>query len=89
MNAKEVWKLNEEDFKKIQDLYEKKLSLENLVKIIDADNQNLYDKLIADYGKTINQFNLWWNTMSIKNNWEGKDWWLDFETKKIMTNVSE
>ena len=56
MKAKEVYKLNDDEFKEIEDLFEKKIALENLTKIIDADNQKLYDKLIKDYGKTIHQF---------------------------------
>lgn len=87
MNIKEVWQLNDDEFKEIEDLFEKKIALENLTKIIDADNQKLYDKLIKDYGKTIHQFDLWWDNMAKKYRWEGKNWWLDFETKKIMTNA--
>lgn len=86
MNTKEVWQLNDEEFKEIEDLFEKKVALENLTKIVDADNQNLYDKFIKDYGKTVHQFDSWWDKMARKYEWEGKNWWLDFETKKIMTN---
>ena len=83
---REVWELNEAEFKEIEDLFEKKIALENLTKIIDTNNQELYDKLIKDYGKTVHQFDSWWNEMSRKYHWEGSNWWLDFETKKIMTN---
>ncbi len=86
MNVKEIWKLNDEEFKEIEDLFEKKIALENLTKIVDADNEKLYDKLIKDYGNTVHRFNSWWNIMGKKYNWEGKNWWLDFETKKIMAN---
>lgn len=86
MNAREVWQLNDDEFKEIEDLFEKKIALENLTKIIDADNQKLYDKLIKDYGKTVHDFDSWWDKMSRKYDWEGGNLWLDFETKKIMTN---
>ena len=43
-------------------------------------------KLIKDYGKTIHQFNDWWNTMSKKYNWTGMNWWVDFETRQVLTN---
>ena len=86
MGMKEVWQLNDDEFKEIEDLFEKKIALENLTKIIDADNQKLYDKLIKDYGKAVHQFDFWWEKMSKKYDWEEKNWWLDFETKKIMAN---
>lgn len=86
MNTKEVWQLNDEEFKEIEDLFEKKIALENLTKIVDAKNQELYDKLIKDYGRTVHLFNTWWDKMSKKHDWEGRNWWLDFDTKKIMTN---
>jgi CXXX repeat modification system protein len=86
MDMKEVWQLNDDEFKEIEDLFEKKIALENLTKIIDADNQKLYDKLIKDYGKAVHQFDFWWEKMSKKYDWKGKNWWLDFETKKIMAN---
>ncbi|CAK7010969.1 CXXX repeat peptide modification system protein [Tissierella sp.] len=86
MNTKEVWQLNDDEFKEIEDLFEKKIALENLIKIVDADSQKLYDKLINDYGKTVHHFDSWWNEMSKKYDWEGKNWWLDFKTKKIMMN---
>lgn len=86
MGIKEVWKLNNQEFQEIEDLFEKKIALENLTKIIDGDNQKLYDKLIKDYGKTVRQFDSWWDNMAKKYDWEGSGWWLDFETKKIMAN---
>lgn len=89
MNAKEVWKLNDEEFKEIEDLFEKKIALENLTRIVDADNKKLYDKLIKDYGKTVHQFNAWWDNMAKRYKWDGRNWWLDFETRKIMTNMIE
>lgn len=86
INTKEVWQLNDNEFREIEDLFEKKLALENLTKIVSTDNQMLYDKLIKDYGKTIHLFNDWWSRMSQKYRWEGQNWWLDFDTKKIMSN---
>ncbi|WP_374041660.1 CXXX repeat peptide modification system protein [Tissierella carlieri] len=65
-----MWKLNGEEFKEIEDLFEKKIALKNLTKIVDADNQKLYDKLIKYYGKTVHQFNFWWDNMVKKYNWE-------------------
>ena len=87
MNTKEVCQLSDNEFKEIEDLFEKKLALENLAKIIKADNQSLYDKLISDYGSTVHKFNTWWETMGKKYNFIEKNLWVDFDTKKIMANI--
>ncbi len=85
MNDKVVWKLSEEDFNNIQDLFEKKLALENLTKIIDVKDSELYEKLVEDYGKTLYEFNNWWNIMSQRYNWEGSNWWVNFDTKEVIS----
>ncbi|MDO4799909.1 MAG: CXXX repeat peptide modification system protein [Bacillota bacterium] len=81
-----VWKLTEEEYIEIESLFERKIALENLAKIVDSENTALYEKMIADYGRTLRQFNEWWKIMSQKYSWSGKNWWLDFETKEIKTN---
>lgn len=80
----EVWKLSEEEYREIEDLFEKKVALENLAKILDPDNERLYEKLIKDYGRAVRQFENWWTEMGKKHQWKGSEWWLDFETKTIM-----
>ena len=75
-----------EDKEEIQNLFEKKLALENLVKIIDADNQKIYDKLVTDYGRTLRQFQAWWMINSQKYKWEGQNWSIDFETSEVISN---
>jgi CXXX repeat modification system protein len=85
MSRKVVWKLSEEDFEDIQDLYEKKLALENLTKIIDVKDSELYGKLVKDYGTTLHKFNNWWNLTSEKYKWEGRNWWVNFDTKEIIS----
>lgn len=83
--AREVWQLNDEDYKEIEDLFEKKIALENLSKIIDPSNNDLYEKMIKDYGSTVRTFDNWWNIMKEKHQWTAINMWLDFQTKKIMT----
>jgi len=84
--SRTVWTLSDADRKEIQDLYEKKLALENLTKIIDADNQKLYDKLVSDYGNTIRLFQEWWQTTSQKYEWEGQNWSIDFNKSEVILN---
>lgn len=84
MNEHAIWTLSEEDFEEITNLYEKKLALENLAKILGSTNQELYNKVIADYGKTMREFSDWWRTNSMKYNWEGNNWRVDFINKQIM-----
>lgn len=84
MADKAVWDLSEQDFKEIEDLYEKKLALENLAKIIKGDNPELYDRLIVDYGKVARLFSQWWVDKSQKYNWPGESWWVDFDTRQVM-----
>lgn len=70
----------------IKDLFEKNIALENLAKIVDADNQKLYNKLIKDYSKAVHHLESRWNKISRKYDWEGENWWLGFEARKTITN---
>lgn len=84
---KVIWTLNESDAEKILTLYEKKTALENLVKIVDASNEDMYKKLTVDYNEVIRLFNKWWRDMSSKYNWErseGGNWSIDFSTKEVI-----
>ena len=85
MNGRVIWKLSEEDLDDIQDLFEKKMALENLTKIIDAKDSELYEKLVKDYGKTLHEYNNWWEVTSKKYNWEGSNWWINFETREVIS----
>lgn len=88
MNVKEICQLNDDECKEIEDLYEKKIALENLTKIIDLSNPAIYEKMTTEYGSTIHKFNSWWNKMSKKYDFTGENFWVDFENKKIMLNVN-
>lgn len=64
---KSVCILSKDDCENIRVIYEKKLALENLSKIIfPQQNPDMYDRLIADYGKIIHDFDDWWK-MTYKN----------------------
>lgn len=84
--SKVIWTLSDDDKKEIQNIFEKKLALENLVKIIDANNQEMYDKLISDYRRTLCQFQDWWTRNSQKYKWEGQNWSINFDTSEVISN---
>ena len=69
----------------IQSLFERRNGLIELAKIIDNNNE-LYEKLVADMGATSTKFQQWWNNMSTKYQWESAEngnWEIDFETCDI------
>ena len=60
--------------------------LNELAKILTADNTELYERLIKDLGETSIKFQKWWNQMSEKYQWEsidGGNWEIDFDTCEI------
>lgn len=84
MPKKVICTLSEKEFEVIEDLFEKKVALENLTKIIDAENTALYDKLVSDYGKVTRKYNDWWGNLQQQFQWNGKTWWLNFDTHEVL-----
>ncbi len=84
MERKIIWKLTDEECKEIQDLFEKKTAYENLMKIVDVDNEKIYQKLMSEYTKNLSDFNNWWKHYSQKYKWEGQGWFIDFENKQVL-----
>lgn len=75
-----------EEKNEILSLFERKNGLNELVKILPADNSELYERLVLDMGQTTTKFQQWWDTMSQKYNWEsmaGSNWEIDFDTCDI------
>lgn len=87
MSSKVVCKLSEEELNEIQDLFEKKIALENLIKIVDLKDSVIYEKLVKDYGKSLREFQQWWDTKSAQYQWEGTNWWVDFSKSEVLTNI--
>ncbi len=84
-----VGKVTEEEKKEIQSLFERKNGLNELAKILTADNEALYEKLIKDIGETSSKFQEWWDRMSKQYNWERAEnghWEIDFSTNEIFLN---
>lgn len=76
----------EEERDEIRRLFERRNGLNELAKILSADNTDLYEKLIADMGETYIQFQKWWNESATKYHWQGADnghWEIDFNSCEI------
>lgn len=84
-----VGKVTEEEKKEIQYLFERKNGLAELAKILNADNTELYEKLVKDMGETNTKFQKWWDEMSTKYQWRGTatgNWQINFDTCEIFLN---
>lgn len=76
----------------IQALFERRNGLNELSKILTPDNVELYERLVADMGKTGTRFQQWWDTMSRQYGWESAPdghWEINFDTCEIFLNTPE
>lgn len=83
---KVVGQVSELEKREIQILFERRNGLNELAKILTADNTELYERLIKDLGETSIKFQKWWNQMSEKYQWEsidGGNWEIDFDTCEV------
>lgn len=92
MNTKKVvGQVTTEEKNEIQTLFERRNGLNELAKIITADNTELYERLVKDMGETGTNFHNWWDRMSQKYQWESSEngnWEINFDTCEI-TLVTE
>ena len=75
-----------EEKNEIRQLFERRNGLNELAKILTADNVELYEKLVKDLGETGAKFQAWWNRMGSKYQWEsvdGGNWEINFDTCEI------
>ncbi|MBO4621745.1 MAG: CXXX repeat peptide modification system protein [Paludibacteraceae bacterium] len=85
-----VGKVSPEEKAEIKALFERRNGLNELAKILTADNQELYEKLVKDMGETGTRFQQWWDRMAQKYNWESApngNWEIDFITNEIFLVV--
>lgn len=78
---KEVGRVTEQERDEIEALYERRNGLNELAKILTADNVELYERLVKDMGETGSKFQKWWDRMAEKYNWERADngnWEINF-----------
>lgn len=86
MIKKLVGQVTPEERNEIQTLFERRNGLNELAKILTADNSELYEKLVKDLGDTGTKFQGWWNRMAEKYKWESAEdgnWEINFETCEI------
>ncbi len=84
---KKVGYVTPEERDEIQMLFERRNGLNELAKILTADNTDLYEKLVKDMGETATKFQNWWDRMGAKYQWESADngsWEINFQTTEIM-----
>lgn len=88
---KVVGQVTVEEKNEIQTLFERRNGLNELAKIVTADNTELYEKLVKDMGETSSKFQSWWDTMAQKYQWESAEngnWEINFETCEIYLVVA-
>lgn len=86
MIKKIVGSVTEQEKNQIKELFERRNGLNELARILTADNTDLYERLVKDFGETSTKFQNWWDTMSEKYQWEkadGGNWEINFETCEI------
>lgn len=86
MMKKIVGKVTEREKNEILSLFERRNGLNELAKIITADNEALYEKLVKDMGETGLKFQKWWDDMADKYQWESREegnWEINFDTCEI------
>ena len=91
VTRKIVGQVTVEEKNEIQSLFERRNGLNELAKIVTADNTELYEKLVKDMGETGTKFQNWWDRMSQKYQWESSEnghWEINFDTCEI-TLVTE
>lgn len=73
----------------IMALHERKNALIELfqtIKNVNQEDDSLYERIVADMGKTTTKFNDWWQNTSKKHGWQnlpGYNWEIDFATCDI------
>ena len=81
-----IGKVTPEEKQEIQSLFGRRNGLNELARILTADNAELYEKLVRDMGETGTRFQNWWDRMAAKYQWESTDggnWEINFDTCEI------
>ncbi|HAQ5159131.1 TPA: CXXX repeat peptide modification system protein [Enterococcus faecium] len=82
---KEVGTLTHEESRNLEELLEKKIALENLLKIL-SESQEIYKKVVRDYKNIAEEYEKWWRDTSNKYIWESTDnsfRSIDFKSRKV------
>lgn len=82
---KEVGTLTQKESRNLEELLEKKIALENLLKIL-SESQEIYKKVVRDYKNIVEEYEKWWRDTSDKYIWESTEkffWSIDFKSRKV------
>lgn len=86
MKRKLVGNVSVEERDEIKRLFERRNGLNELARILTADNSELYEKLVKDMGETGAKFQDWWERMARKYQWEtveNGNWEINFDSCDI------
>lgn len=92
VTKKVIGQVTPKEKSEIQMLFERRNGLNELAKILTADNAELYEKLVKDLGETGTKFQGWWDRMAEKYQWEsseGGNWEINFDTCEIFLVTNE
>ena len=92
MEKKLIGQVTVEEKNEIQRLFERRNGLNELARIVTADNTELYEKLVKDLGETGTKFQAWWDRMAGKYQWEGAadgSWEINFDTCEIFLVINK
>ena len=81
-----IGQVTPDEKQEIQTLFERRNGLNELAKILTADNAELYEKLVKDLSETGTKFQQWWDRMAQKYQWESApdgNWEINFDTCEI------
>lgn len=81
-----VGQVTEAERDEIQRLFERRNGLNELARILTADNTELYEKLVKDLGETGTKFQNWWDVMAAKYNWASTpngNWEINFDSCEV------
>lgn len=86
MERKIIAIVTDEEKSNIEDLFEKKSAIENLIKILDG-NSEILSKLVQEYTILNREFTNWWDNVYDKYNLreiaEGKNTYVNFASGEI------
>lgn len=73
MMEKVIGYIEQSEREQMEDILEKKRALENLLKITEEEKEEaFFEEVKKDYLQTKDDYLKWWDDISVKYGWEGK-----------------
>jgi CXXX repeat modification system protein len=96
MNQTYVGRVTEAEKKEILKLHERRLALAELLLTLntyvsETEKEEIYEKVVADAGKTRKLFDEWWSRTASKYGWASNrtGWVIQFDTGEIFLKNGE